>query len=291
MRVGFLIAGFKGFNFFKAVHTDCNISFISSYNVKGTFDNSYESIRILSLKKGYRFIERNDLSKDIYDDVDIVFIAGWQYLLHGIDERFVILHDSLLPKFRGFSPTVTALILGEKEIGVSALKPTKLADHGPVYEQKAIKIEYPIRIGDAYLLLADCYAQVARSMLARFGKGDLKAVEQDDSLATYSIWRDEHDYFIDWSWPANKIVRFVDAVSWPYLGAKTIYRSEQIVINEVSISKDMNFAERHQGKIWLLNDGMPEIVCGEGMIRIISAMDAGGRKVVFSKVRGRLGFP
>src|SRR5579863_2364382 len=52
----------------------------------------------------------------------LAFLVGWQYLLPEVSGVMaVVFHDSLLPKHRGFSPTVAALIAGEKKIGVTAL--------------------------------------------------------------------------------------------------------------------------------------------------------------------------
>src|SRR5258708_1334492 len=40
----------------------------------------------------------------------LVFLVGWQFMLSGDLQRCVVFHDSLLPRLRGFSPTVTALL-------------------------------------------------------------------------------------------------------------------------------------------------------------------------------------
>ena len=177
--VGLLITGFKGINFLEAICNDCNISFVSSYVVKGTLDNSFENIKSFCLKNQFRFIERQYLSKSFFDEADIFFVVGWQFIIKEIDDRFIIIHDSLLPKFRGFSPTVTALILGEKTIGVTALEPSVKADtYGPIYSQAGIEITYPLKIKDAFLLLNDCYVQLAKNILGRFEMGLLTPVSQ-----------------------------------------------------------------------------------------------------------------
>ena len=46
---------------------------------------------------------------------------GWRRLISGIEGRLIVLRDSLLPKYRGFAPTVAQLLAGESEIGVTAL--------------------------------------------------------------------------------------------------------------------------------------------------------------------------
>ena len=288
IKAGFLIAGFKGLKFIEKIHRKCEITFVSSYLQKGTLDDSFNNIKSICARNKYRFIEAHNLERDFYIDADIVFVVGWQYIIHNLDDRFIIFHDSLLPRFRGFSPTVSALINGEKHIGVTALKPAESPDGGEIYEQKSVEIEYPIKIKDAYLLLSECYAQIAVILLNRVATGTLKSFPQDESTATYSIWRDELDYFIDWNWSSDKIVRFIDATGWPFYGARAIYQSEEIFIDEAVLIDDLIFEDRHPGKIWLIKNGLPLVVCGKGMIQIVSARNSNGRKFEFGKLRERL---
>lgn len=288
IKVGLLVAGFKGLKFIEAMHGKCEIAFVSSYVQKGTLDDSFNHIESICIKNNYKFIEAHNLERDFFINADIVFVVGWQYIIDKLDDRFIIFHDSLLPKFRGFSPTVSALINGEKRIGVTALKPVELPDCGEIYEQKSIYIEYPIKIKDAYLLLSECYTEIAVNLLNNAATGTQTSTPQDESTATYSIWRDELDYFIDWRWSSDKIVRFIDATGWPYYGAKAIYQSEEIFIDEAIAIDDLIFEDRHSGKIWSIRNGLPEVVCGKGMIRIDSARNSSGDKVVFNKLRERL---
>lgn len=288
IKAGFLVTGFKGLKFIEAMHEKCKIAFVSSYVQKGTLDDSFNRIKSICEKNKYKFIEANRLERDFYIDADIVFVVGWQYVIHRLDGRFIIFHDSLLPRFRGFSPTVNALINGEKRIGVTALKPAELPDSGEIYEQKSLDVVYPIKIKDAYLLLSECYAQIAVSILNKATIGTLTSFPQDESAATYSIWRDELDYFIDWNWSSDKIVRFIDATGWPYYGARAVYQSEEIFIDEAVVIKDLTFEDCHPGKTWSINNGLPEVVCGKGMIQIVSARNNSGNKVVFNKLRERL---
>lgn len=288
MKVGFLVAGFKGYNFLESLHRDCHIEFVASYKSKGTINCFFDNIQSICLKNGYSFFERHELNYEVFALADIIFISGWQYIIDKPDDKFVVFHDSLLPRFRGFAPTVSALILGEKEIGVTALKPSNIIDRGDIYEQKSIDIYYPIKIKDAYLLLANCYTEIARSILDKAAKESLILFPQDESQSTYSIWRDEDDYYLNWNWDSEKICRFIDAVGWPYDGARTIYKSKLIYIDDVAIVQDRNFEERHPGKIWCLNQGFPEVVCGKGMVQILSARNEDGSPVIFDRLRERL---
>jgi len=289
IKVGFLVAGIKGFSFLARLKSACMPTLISSYQVKGTADDSFDQTVTLCSDYQFPFVHRRDLCKGFADAAELIFVVGWQYLLDNVDSRFVIFHDSLLPRYRGFSPTVAALINGDPKIGVTALRPSSQADCGSIYAQSEVAIKYPIKIKEALQMLDPCYQQAAKEVLFKFEKQTLFGEPQDEALATYSIWRDKQDYFIDWLWPAEKISRFVDAVGWPYDGARTTFRGRKIIIERVDLGTDITFEERHPGKLWAIRDGIPEVVCGSGMIRIVSAHYGDGEKVKFDRIRERIG--
>lgn len=288
MKVGFLVAGEKGFHLLDKVHLECNIGFVSSYQSKGIMFPAQDSIKSICTNHQYCFLERHDLKKDILSSVDLVFVAGWQFLIEQPGDNLVVFHDSLLPKYRGFSPTVTALINGEPRIGVTALKPCAEVDAGDIYAQKSLDIQYPIKINDVYALLTNLYAEIALELIQKFRCQRLITESQNEVEATYSIWRNADDYFIDWWWDAEKIKRFVDAVGYPYEGARTLYQNREIYIDNVEVIQDIFFAERHPGKFWSLQGGYPQVVCGAGMIQLLAAREKDGSPVTFNRLRERL---
>jgi methionyl-tRNA formyltransferase len=291
IKIGFLIAGSKGFSLFKEIHRNCSIAFVSSYKVKGTLDDSFNRIKSLCSEEGYHFIERQQLNSKIFRNADFIFTVGWQYMFDNTDDRFVIFHDSLLPKLRGFCPTITALIEGEKKIGVTAIKADKHIDCGSIYSQASIKIKYPIKIKDAFILLSKCYVKVAMSIIKKSKiKKALTSRRQNELAATYSIWRDELDYYIDWNWDAEKIKRFIDAVGWPFQGARAFYKNKEIFIDDADVIEDLKIENRNPGKIWSLDENGPNLVCGKGMIKITSSRYKDGAKVKFTRLRERLGY-
>lgn len=122
--------------------------------------------------------------------------------------------DSLLPRYRGCAATVTALVNGEHEVGVTALRPDDVVDSGPVLAQRRWTVQYPMTIADALDRQAACMVDVLLDLVAAWEDGRLHSRPQDESLATYSLWRDGDDGWIDWSWDAARICRFVDAAGW-----------------------------------------------------------------------------
>ena len=194
---------------------------------------------------------------------------SWRWLLPSEKMKLIVLHDSLLPKYRGFAPLVNQLIHGEDRIGVTALFASTEYDKGPVIDQVSIPITYPIKIEAAIHQLSEAYAQVVVDLFKTISTGDpINAVEQDESQATYSLWRDEQDYRINWSWSAEKIGRFIDAVGKPYAGARCTINGREAVLEDVEAIADVDVVNRDIGKVIFVREGYPVVVCGSGLLSI-----------------------
>ncbi len=199
------------------------------------------------------------------------FAIGWRWI---IDlkrvSNLIILHDSILPKYRGFNPLVSALINGENQIGVSALFASSKYDQGDIICQSVKKIEYPIKIKDAIDLISNSYSDLVLQIIELVVNGkDLPRKPQNNKESTYSLWRDEEDYHIDWSWDSKKIIRFINATGFPYLGAKTFIEEESIRITEAIEVQDVKIENRSPGKVIFFENNYPIVVCGKGLIKII----------------------
>ena len=210
---------------------------------------------------------------------------GWRKLInYESHQRLIVFHDSILPRLRGFNPLVTALINGDKEVGVTALFASEEYDKGDIIAIEKIAISYPLKIEKAIALLSDCYALLGNKVISKLISDDvIQAFKQDERLATYSLWRDEEDYFIDWSEDAEKISRQIDAMGFPYKGAKTRINNQIITIIESKPINDVVIENRSIGKIIFRQENKPVVVCGKGLLLIANAEDSNHKKVDLSK--------
>jgi methionyl-tRNA formyltransferase len=291
MQIALFVAGPKGANFLRDFSGAESVDVVVSYASKGLQYDAYADIQAVCRTKNYKLVERTDVRADDYAAADLVLLIGWQWMSSDVDKRFVVFHDSLLPKLRGFNPTVTALIAGETEIGVTAFSPAgdaAVPDSGPMFGQEQLPITYPVTIREVYEQLGQAYCRLADRVLEAASAGPLRFSPQGATNATYSLWRDEDDYRIDWTAPAQDIRRFIDAVGWPYLGAKTTMQGRDIRIDRVEPCPDVVFVNRCPGKIWSLASGGPVVVCGSGLVRITAAREADGSPVRFTSLRVRL---
>lgn len=192
-----------------------NISFtykdLRRYPDALNFDNFEESL-LISIN--YRFI------------LDISIINKF---LHAIN-----LHGSLLPKYRGRTPHIWAIINGEKTTGVTAHIIDKGVDTGPIIKQKEIHIN-PDDTGYSLLLKFEkVYPNLLISAInALFEGNELKI--QDENNASFFGKREPVMGYIDFKNDSKKIIDFVRAQANPYPGAYYFLEDgKKIIINKLN---------------------------------------------------------
>ena len=199
------------------------------------------------------------------------FAIGWKWIIKE-NTNLVVFHDSLLPKYRGFSPLVNMLINKEGYIGVTALYATEGYDEGPIISQKKIKVIYPIKIEIAINRISNLYSLLAMEIIeSLLTKRSITSTEQNDIDATYSLWRDEDDYFIDWQKDAEYISRLIDSVSKPFKGAKSVVDGAEVrIFDSVKLPYDVVVENRDNnvGKVIFFKENKPIVVCGTGLLQI-----------------------
>ena len=211
---------------------------------------------------------------------------GWRWLI-SLELPLIVFHDSILPKYRGFNPLVTALINGDKQIGVTALIGTDEFDKGDIIAQKSIEIEYPIKIEEAINLLSREYAALLEEVFHLYLSDAIAPKQQNEQYATYSLWRDEEDYHIDWSSDSGSIKRMIDAVGFPYNGAFTYIDGIKSRIFDVEEVPDVLIANRTPGKVIFKENDEFTVVCGKGLLKVRDFYNDDSQKVKQSKFRIR----
>ena len=197
---------------------------------------------------------------------------SWKWLINLKKSQLIVLHDSLLPKYRGFNPLVSMLINKEPEIGVSVIYGAHKYDTGDIILQASRKIDYPILISTAVDIICEVYKELVGRLCDMITHSvSLPRVKHSDQEENYSLWRDSSDYLIDWDWDAQKISRMVDAVGFPYAGARTETTCGLVLtVKACRAISDVTIENRIAGKIIFWDDEGPTVVCGKSLIKIIN---------------------
>ncbi|MFC4375075.1 methionyl-tRNA formyltransferase [Nocardia halotolerans] len=200
---------------------------------------------------------------------DIIVVNSWYTWMpaelyamppHGT----VNLHDSLLPKFTGFSPVLWALISGESETGLTVHRMDDSLDTGDIIVQKSLPIG-PTATGTELVLAGlDLIPDALSEALDAIENGTAVWRPQDRAERTYFHKRADIDSRIDWSSSAVDLERFVRALSAPYPPAYSCYRGRRVEIVGARIS-DFRFGGT-PGRVVVV-DGQAAVVCGPDSFR------------------------
>ena len=282
MKIGLFLVGTKGQQVLENIVDDIDIEFVLSYNDKNTFDDSFYLMKGICIGRKIRFYEGKTLPAEEYDGIDKIIIIGWQFLLKDHLDKLIIIHDSKLPEYKGWSPTVQYLIDGNQYLGATAFAPTMKMDTGDIYEYACRNIEYPIKIEKALQIVGELYVTLIRDIIEH-NPIPYEMVGKE----SFCVWRDHSDYFIDWSEEAKKIKRFIDAVGYPFAGAKLRYDDKILTVLDAEV-EDCTIINPTVGKIWSLDDGLPTVITGYGLLKITKIVDEEGNDFKFKRLKTRL---
>jgi UDP-4-amino-4-deoxy-L-arabinose formyltransferase / UDP-glucuronic acid dehydrogenase (UDP-4-keto-hexauronic acid decarboxylating) len=190
------------------------------------------------------------------------------------------LHGSLLPRFRGRSPTNWAILMGEKKTGVTLHRMAARADAGAIAGQKEVEIAED---DDALAVLMK-QVEVTRTLLEevypRLLEGRAPAILQDEALATKFGGRRPEDGAIDWSRRAEAIHNLVRAVAHPWPGAFSMLGDQKCILWRTRRYNGPLLAngEEPGSVVGETADGAI-VACGVGHIEVISAQVPPGSQV------------
>jgi len=199
----------------------------------------FNEIKNFALKNKIRlFVSKNqDKSEKLIKDLnpDMCIVSGWysifsDAIIKRVQGGFIGLHFSLLPKNRGGSPLVWAIINGEREGGLTMYTITHGIDAGDIWGQKKVNIEFTDFISDVLDKMHINLKILLREKYLKILKGDIKPRKQNHKNATYFNKRYPKDGHIDWNKSSIEIYNFIRAQSYPYPGAFVYYLKKKMII-------------------------------------------------------------
>lgn len=125
-------------------------------------------------------------------------------------------HYSLLPKYRGATPTEAALLAGDAVTGVTIQKMVKALDAGDIISQQEISIAPEETVRELRPRLIELGATLLVETLPKFERDDITPVAQDDARATRARKLKKEDGLLDLTAPAkenwNKYRAYADTI-------------------------------------------------------------------------------
>ena len=179
------------------------------------FINNVESEVLLSIN--YLFLVENDLIKKFKYPVNF--------------------HGSLLPKYRGRTPHVWAIINNEKKTGVTAHYIDSGCDTGDIILQRTVEIDDDDTGSSILEKYVEIYPQIVKELLNLYKTKEIQSTKQDNNNATIYGKRTPNDGKINWEWQKERIRNWIRAQASPYPGAFAHYGDEKVIIDKISFSE------------------------------------------------------
>ena len=272
MIIGFLGSGQLGFLVLKELKMHFAINFVMT-------DKMSLDIILFCTEQQIRFFAGNPrngraldqlsgIKCDLLISVNYLFLVEKDILQLPL-KRAVNFHGSLLPKYRGRTPHVWAIVNNEKETGVTAHLMSDECDAGDIIAQLVI----PITTTDTGQAILEkfklVYPQFVVEVVEKIMGDDYQLSKQDHHLATFFGKRTPEDGLINWKWHKERIYNWVRALASPYPGAFSYYNGYKLIINEIEFS-DLGFNfDDPNGTIVKIENGMPIIKTPNGCVKLL----------------------
>lgn len=182
----------------------------------------------------------------------------------------VNVHFSLLPELRGADPVRRAILEGREVTGVTTMRMDEGMDTGPILLQAEEPIGPDDDAGALGERLAALGARLLVETLDRFE--ELEERPQDEARATIASKIPREEEWIDWTEPAEAVVRRVRALS-PEPGARTRLRGKVLKIYRARVVD----AEGDPGTI--LSPRELVVAAGERAVTLEEVLPEGKRRM------------
>jgi methionyl-tRNA formyltransferase len=151
-------------------------------------------------------------------------------------------HPSLLPRLRGASPIISAILNDEKKTGVTIMLLDAGIDSGPILAQASIEAEpWPVNANELGKLLMREGGKMLTEVIPKWIAGEIKPEVQDQTKATFTKKITKEDGLIELDGdPYQNLLKIRAFVEWPgtYFFAKKNDKQIRVKITDADLDDD-----------------------------------------------------
>ncbi len=239
LKIGVLVSGKLGENSLRFLLDNHSIEFVcTDKNSEGIIDlckSKNLPIFIGNPRKGKVQPFIKDKKIDVLLSINYLFLIEEDLI--NLPEFYAInIHGSLLPKYRGRTPHVWAIINNERYTGITAHLIDKDCDTGEIVAQIQIDINEEDTGASILKKYDDFYPVILKEIIDNIQSDSIFPRKQDETQATYFGKRTPEDGEINWDWQRERIKNWIRAQAFPYPGAFTHYGDQKVIIDRVVFS-------------------------------------------------------
>ncbi len=184
-------------------------------------------------------------------------------------------HASLLPELRGGAPIQYAILQGKTETGITIMYMAEKLDAGAILTQSKVSIDREDHVGTLHDKLSETGARLLSDTMPKLLAGELQAVEQDETKATFAPNIKRGDEKIDWTKSMIEIYNQIRGLHpWPV--AFTTYDNHIMKIWWAE-PVDRSF-DGEPGEIVDLTDDCMFVLCGDKQAVKVTSLQPAGKK-------------
>ena len=245
----------------------------------------FSNIKKFALEKNIKVLQYQKIRFEGVEELkalnpDLIVVVSYGQILS--DEIIDIgkygcinVHASLLPKYRGASPIISAIMNGEEKTGVTIMRVSREVDAGNMIAREETQIFKNETGGELSNRLAEIGAKLLVKVVEQIETGNFSEEVQNADEATFTKMIKKEDLELDFSMSATEIYNKVRAlcpapVAYMLKGNDKIkiYETEIVECNENIPSGEIISADRINGIV---------IKCGKDAIKILKLQAPGGK--------------
>jgi methionyl-tRNA formyltransferase len=243
LQIGFLVSGGLGYSTLKSLKDKIKPAFVFT-DKKSVQIQEYCLERNIPIfignprgGKSVEFLENKNI--DILLSINYLFLVESD-LLSKAKYYSINFHGSLLPKYRGRTPHVWAIINGEQKVGVTAHLMVDECDAGDILLQKEILVGNDDTGNDILDKYSKLYPEMIMEIVQSLSNRTYSLTPQIQEQASLFGRRTPDDGRGVWDWHKERITNWIRAQAYPYPGAFCYYHDQKVIIDKVRIT-DMGF--------------------------------------------------
>jgi methionyl-tRNA formyltransferase len=204
-------------------------------------------VKTKALELGERLIQVEKFDTDSYSkfkklDFDTALVVSFGKIIPAEmfefnRARWLNVHPSLLPKYRGPTPVISTLLNGDEKSGVSIIEVVPEVDAGPIYAQISFSVEASDNRDSLEHKSIVFGKPLLMTTLDLIEEDSLKPYPQDESNVVYCSKIKKEDLKVNWENKAHEIVNKIRAFS-SKPGAYFLWKGTRVKLFEAQVLTD-----------------------------------------------------
>lgn len=184
--------------------------------------------------------------------------------------KAVNIHASILPKYRGGAPIHKAIIMGEKETGLTLMKMDAGMDSGDILSIEKVTIDEEDTFKDVEKKLMDISVPLIKNGLPLYIENPMNSIPQNEDDVTFAYALKKEEELIDFSNSTDKVYNHIRGlIHWP-IGYALLDRDR---VKFHGVKKDI--LKGNPGEILQVDKEGVVIATNDGSVRITSIQPFG----------------